>query len=83
MPTELISANCICPAPMMSESDRQELIKAMRKSIYAHKCVIEKEWRTHNPVFDKKGEKSTTMFQVRPARTRDEAEFILKELNLL
>ena len=82
METELISAECVCPAPMMSEIDRQKRVADMRKSIFANRCVIEKEWRVHNPAFDKKGEKSTTMFRVRPARTMDEVEFIVKELGL-
>jgi len=79
---EMISAECICPAPMMTEIDRQKRITEMRKSIYANKCVIEKEWRVHNPVFDKQGEKSTTKFRIRPAKTIDELEFIVKELGL-
>lgn len=78
----MISAECICPAPMMTEIDRQKRVADMRKSIYVNKCVIEKEWRVHNPVFDKKGEKTTTMFRIRPARTMDELEFIVKELGL-
>jgi len=82
METELISAECVCPAPMMSEIDRQKRVADMRKSIYANRCVIEKEWRVHNPVFDKKGEKTTTKFRVRPARTMDEVEFIVRELGL-
>ncbi|HUV46283.1 MAG TPA: hypothetical protein VMW45_04370 [Dehalococcoidia bacterium] len=80
MSNDLISAECICPAPMMSEIDRQKRVTDMRKSIYVNRCVIEKEWRVRNPVFDKKGEKSTTMFRIRPARTVDELEFIVKEL---
>ncbi len=79
---ELISANCICPAPDMSEIDRQKRVAEMRKNIYSNKCIIEKEWRVHNKVFDKKGEKSTTMFRVRPVKTVDELEFIVKALNL-
>jgi len=82
MATELLSAECICPAPMMTEIDRQKRVSEMRKSIYANECVIEKEWRVHNPVFDKKNEKTTTMFRIRPARTIDELEFIVKELGL-
>ena len=82
MTQDLMSAECICPAPMMSEIDRQKRVADMRKSIYANKCVIEKEWRVHNPVFDKRGDKSTTMFRVRPAKTIDELEFIVQELGL-
>ena len=82
MTTEFISGECICPAPMMSEIDRQKLISEMRKSIYTNKCIIDKEWRVRNPVFDKKGEKTTTKVRIRPARTIDEVEFIIKELTL-
>jgi len=82
MTQDLMSAECICPAPMMSEIDRQKRVADMRKSIYANKCVIEKEWRVHNPAFDKRGDKSTTMFRVRPAKTIDELEFIVQELGL-
>ena len=80
MLTEMLSAECVCPAPMMSEIDRQKRVADMRKSIYQNKCVIEREWRAHNPVFDKKGEKTTTKFRIRPAKTIDELEFIVKEL---
>jgi hypothetical protein len=79
---DLLRADCICPAPGMSEIDRQKCVADMRKSIYANSCVIEKEWRVRNLIFDKKGEKSTTMFRIRPARTIDELEFIVKELGL-
>ncbi len=80
--SELMRADCICPAPMMTEIDRQKRISEMRESIYSNKCVIEKEWRFHNPAFDNKGEKSTTMFRVRPLKTLDELEFIIRELGL-
>ena len=79
----LSSGECICPAPGMSEIDRQKRVENMRKSIYANLCVVEKEWRVHNPVFDKKGEKTTTMFKIRPARTMDEVEYIAKELGVI
>lgn len=82
METDLISAECVCPAPMMSEIDRQKRVADMRKSIYTNECMIEKEWRVYNPVFDKKGEKTTTMFRIRPAKTIGELEFIVKELGL-
>ena len=82
MNSEFLSAECICPAPMMSEIDRQKRLAEMRKSIYMNQCVIEKEWRVRNPVFDKRGEKTTTKFLIRPARTIDEMEFIVKELDI-
>lgn len=82
MNTELIRADCIIPAPMMSEIDRQKRIEEYRLGAWAGGCVIEKEWRVRNPVFDKKDEKTTTMMRVRPARTKDEVEFILSKLGL-
>lgn len=80
MSTEMVSAECICPAPGMPEIDRQRRVAEMRKSIYANRCIIEKEWRIRNPIFDKKGEKSTTMFRIRPTKSVDELEFIVSEL---
>jgi len=80
--SKAIMAECICPAPMMPETERQKRVADIRKSIYTNGCMIEKEWRVHNPVFDKKGEKTTTKFRIRPARTIDEWEFIAKELGL-
>ena len=83
MGSEFLSAECVCPAPMMSEIDRQKRVSDMRKSIYANGCVIEKEWRVHNPVFDKKGEKTTTMMRIRQARTDDEVDFILSKIGVM
>ena len=83
MPTEMISADCVIPAPMMSETDRQKRIERYRLGAWARGCIIEKEWRVHNPVFDKKDEKTTTMMRVRPAKTKDEVEFILTKLKFL
>jgi len=80
MTTEFISADCIYPCPMKSETERQRSLAAYRLEIWQNGCIIEKEWRIYNPVFDKKGEKSTTMMRVRPARTDDEKDFILSKL---
>jgi len=65
---------------MMSETKRQELIAKYRIGAWAKGCIIEKEWRIRNPVFDKKGEKSTTMMRVGPVKTEDEVEFIVNQL---
>lgn len=83
MTSEFISADCIYPCPMVSETERQKRLEGYRLNIWANGCVIEKEWRVHNPVFDKKGEKSTTMMRVRPARTDDEVDFILGKLRAM
>ena len=77
MTTEFISADCIYPCPMVSETERQKRLEGYRLDIWRRGCVIEKEWRVRNPVFDKKGEKSTTMMRIRTVRTNDEADFIL------
>lgn len=76
---KLMRAECIFPAPMISEKERQERLERFRLSIWANGCVIDKEWRVHNPVFDAKGEKSTTKFQIRPAKS-DEVDFILQRI---
>ena len=80
MPTELISAECCFPCPMVSETIRQERLEQYRLGIWANGCVIEKEWRVRNPVFDKVGEKTTIMMKVRPAKSNDEFEFIAGKL---
>ena len=80
--TEFISGDCIIPAPMMSEAERQKRVEQYRLCAWANGCIIEREWRVHNPVFDKKGEKSTTMFRIRPAKTKDEIEFIASKLGV-
>ena len=77
---EFISADCIIPAPMMSETKRQELVDKYRLGAWGRGCIIEREWRVHNPVFDKKGEKSTTKMTIRPAKTENEIEFIVSQL---
>ena len=83
MNAEFISADCIIPAPMMSEIDRQRRVEEYRIGAWARGCIIEKERRVRNPVFEKKGEKTTTMVQLRPAQSEDEIEFILSKLKPL
>lgn len=83
MGTEMISADCIIPAPMMSETKRQELVESYRLGAWRRGCMIEKEWRVHNPVFDRKGEKTTTMMRIRPVRTDDEVEFVMGKFKQL
>jgi len=68
------------PAPMMEEAERQKRVSAFRLGVYAQGCVIEREWRVHNPVFDKRGEKTTTKFVIRPVATEDEAKYVASEL---
>ena len=79
MNQEMISADCIYPCPMVDETERQKRLEEYRLGIWRSGCVIEKEWRVRNPVFDKKGEKTTTMMRVRPIRTEDEAEFVMSK----
>ena len=83
MPTELISADCIYPCPMVSETERQNRLEDYRLGIWRNGCIIEREWRVHNPVFDKKGEKSTTMMRIRTAKTDDEVDFILAKIRAM
>jgi len=65
---------------MVSETERQKRLEGYRLDIWRRGCVIEKEWRVRNSVFDKKGEKSTTMMRIRTVRTNDEADFILAKV---
>lgn len=80
MTTEFISAECIYPCPMVSETERQKRLEGYRLGIWRRGCLIEKEWRVHNPVFDKKGEKTTTKMRIRQARTQDEADFLMSKI---
>ena len=79
MGTEFINADCIYPCPMVSETERQKRLEEYRLGIWRNGCIIEKEWRVHNPVFDENGEKSTTMMRIRQARTQDEADFLMSK----
>ena len=81
--SKLISGICICPAPMITEIERQKRLEEFRLCIWANGCIIEKEWRVYNPVFDKKGEKTTTKFLVRPAKDKSELEFTASKLKLV
>jgi len=65
---------------MVSETERQKSLEGYRLDIWRRGCIIEKEWRVRNPVFDKKGEKSTTMMRIRTVRTNDEVDFILAKV---
>jgi len=80
---EFISGDCIYPCPMVSETERQKRLEDYRLGIWRNGCIIEKEWRVHNPVFDKKGEKSTTMMRIRHARTQDEADFLMSKFGAM
>lgn len=80
MGTDLITADCCIPAPGVSEIERQKRVEGYRIGVWAKGCIIEKEWRVRNPVFDKKGEKTTTMLRIRPVQTEDELEFIVSKL---
>ena len=62
MGIELLSADCVIPAPMMSETKRQELVEKYRIGAWARGCVIEKEWRVRNPVLIKRGRKQPRSF---------------------
>lgn len=79
MTTEFISAHCIYPCPMVSETERQKRLEDYRLGVWRSGCIIEKEWRVHNPVFDKKGEKTTTKMRIRQARTQDEVDFLMSK----
>ena len=83
MKNELIRADCIYPCPMVSETERQKRLEDYRLGIWRNGCIIEKEWRVHNPVFDKKGEKSTTMMRIRTVKTNDEVDFILDKVRAI
>ena len=83
MNTELISADCIYPLPMVSETERQKRLEGYHLDIWRRGCVIEKEWRVRNPVFDKKGEKTTTKMRIRQARTQDEADFLMSKFGAM
>jgi len=82
MNNEMINADCIYPCPMVSEIERQKRLEDYRIGIWRNGCVIEREWRIHNPVFDKKGEKTTTMMRIRPAKTQDEVDFLMSKLTI-
>ena len=79
---EMMGAECVFPAPMVDEIERQKRLEKFRLSIWARGCVIDKEWRVRNTVFDKKDEKTTTKFKIRPARNEAEANFILSKLEV-
>lgn len=78
---EMIKATCIFPCPGVDEAERQRRLNEHRKNVWGNGCIIESETRIHNPVFDKKGEKTTTKMVMRPARTDDEIAFIISALS--
>ena len=80
MNEQFMSAECVFPSPMVDEIERQKRLDKFRSSIWANGCIIEKEWRVYNPVFDKKGEKTTTKFKIRPAKTESEIDFVISKL---
>lgn len=65
---------------MVDETERQKRLEGYRLGVWRNGCIIEKEWRVRNPIFDKKDEKSTTKMRIRPARTEDEMVFIISKL---
>lgn len=71
------------PCPMMTEIQREEKVQKALNGLYLHGYFVEILGRRRNPVFDKKGEKSTTKIMFRPPKNEDEARFILDKIEKL
>jgi len=61
-------------------ADNWVLLGKAKGHNWARGYIIEQEWRVHNPVFDKRGEKSTTKMLIRPAKAVDELELMASKL---
>jgi hypothetical protein len=68
------------PAPLVTEVVRQARVDEAKRSAWLEGYWIVSERRTRNPVFDKRGEKSTTELVVRPCRNEDEAAAVLERI---
>jgi hypothetical protein len=76
----LPSATALIPAPMMSEEKRQENVNNAIKGVWLDGYFLESQTRVKNPVFDKKGEKTTTKIKFRACKNNQEAEFVLLKI---
>lgn len=80
VPDGLPLSTTILPIPMISELKREKMIEEQKQCIWLHGCVITNTRRVKNPAFDKHDERTSTTFQFRPCKTKDEAEYVLDKI---
>lgn len=78
-----VLAQFIIAAPQASEIERTAKVKEAMDDAIMRGMVIVLQKRVHNPVFDKRGEKSSTEVHIRPCRTHDEAMAAAGEIRRL
>jgi hypothetical protein len=82
-PDGLPSFEAVCPAPFVSETERQRKVDAARRGIVLDGAVITSERRIRNDAFDKRGEKTTTKFCARICKNEDEARAAVDRIERL
>lgn len=60
-----VAATHRLPTPMMVESERVDLAAQARVQLVTQGMTIVRERRVRNPVFDKPGERTTFVFEVK------------------
>lgn len=73
VPSGLPRLTSVLPAPMVSEDERIRMVLNARRSAHIDGYWIAEERPIHNAAFDRRGEKTSTRFVVRPCRTEAEA----------
>lgn len=73
VPSGLPRLTSVLPAPFATEDERLRLVLNARMSAHIDGYWIVEERPIRNVAFDKRGEKTSTRFVVRPCRTEAEA----------
>lgn len=73
VPSGLPQLTSILPAPFMSDEDRIAAVWDARRSAHLDGYWIVEQRPVRNAAFDRRGERTSTRFVVRPCRTEAEA----------
>ena len=79
-PGDYFEAEGLIPCPMMDEIAREVRVRKAIEGKWLAGYWCEVVGRKKNPVFDKKGEKSSVKIKWRFCHTEDEAKFIVKKV---
>jgi hypothetical protein len=79
VPEGLPRLSAVCPAPMLSDSKREERFEAAKRGITLDGYHLVSERRVRNKTFDRKGEKTTLKLVYRPCKNEAEAQRVLEK----
>lgn len=80
VPSGLPRLTSLFPCPGGTETERQQRVAEVRRAAWFSGYYIVEERRVRNEAFDRRGEKTTTRFVVRPCRNEDEAAAVIANI---